>query len=83
MTVHLDEILAHSFTDFHAKGLDYLCLLRSPEITVKAYFFEGDVASAPEVVVPHDHRYCFNTRVLGRCYTSHSSRYGWYKGGAS
>lgn len=62
--VELDEILEHSYRDFHAKGFDYLCLTRSPERTVKAYFFEGDVAELPEVVVPHDHRYNFLTEVV-------------------
>lgn len=62
--IDLDETLENSFRDFHVKGFDYLCLLRSPELTVKAYFFDGDVASAPEVVNPHDHRYPFTTTVL-------------------
>lgn len=34
------------------------------ELTLKVYFFEGDVSRAPEVVVPHDHRYGFDTSVL-------------------
>lgn len=61
--VDLDEMLANSFRDFHVKGFDYLCLRRSPERTVKAYFFDGDVSTAPEVVMPHDHRYAFLTTV--------------------
>jgi len=62
--VKLEEMAANSYRDFHAKGLDYLCLLRTPELTLKAYFFEGDVSALPEVVVPHDHRYPFETLVL-------------------
>jgi hypothetical protein len=62
--VDLDEVLENSYRDFHAKGFDYLCLRRTPERTVKAYFFEGDVAQAPEVIAPHDHRYSFRTEVL-------------------
>lgn len=54
----------HSFRNFHAKGLDYLCLKRGPLLTVKAYFFEGDTRHLPEVVAPHDHRYDFRTHVL-------------------
>jgi hypothetical protein len=64
LTIDLDQVLLNSYADFHAKGFDYLCLHRSPELTIKAYFFEGDVATAPEVVVPHDHRYGFTTQVL-------------------
>lgn len=64
MTEDLEHILAHSFRDFHVKGFDYLCLKRSEAETVKVYFFEGDVAAAPEVVIPHDHRYPFWTECL-------------------
>lgn len=75
MTVHLpivpdvtaDEIVANSFRDFHAKGVDYICIRRSPTETVKLYFFDGDVSKLPEVVNPHDHRYDFKTLcVAGR-----------------
>lgn len=62
--VDLDRVLAHSYRDFHVKGLDYLCLKRTSAETIKVYFFEGDVATAPEVVSPHDHRYDFETTVL-------------------
>jgi hypothetical protein len=60
----LQDILTNSYKDFHAKGLHYLCLQRSPRITLKAYFFEGTVSSAPEIVIPHNHRYNFLTQVL-------------------
>jgi len=60
----LEQICANSYRNFHAKGLDYLCLLRSPSLTIKAYFFEGDLTKLPEIVVPHDHRYPFTTQVL-------------------
>jgi hypothetical protein len=60
----LDEVRRHSFRDFHAKGLDYLCLKRSPHLTRKVYFFEGNLDKLPEIVMPHDHRYAFETRVL-------------------
>lgn len=58
------EILENSYKDFHAKGLHYLCLQRTELVTVKAYFFEGDVTQAPEIVVPHNHRYDFLTEVI-------------------
>ena len=60
-SVSMEEVLANSFRDFHAKGLDYVCLKRRPSETVKLYFFDGDVSKLPEVVNPHDHRYDFST----------------------
>lgn len=63
--IDIDHSLEHSYKDFHAKGLDYLCLVRTPALTVKAYFFEGDAEVASEVVNPHDHRYPFMTQ----CYS--------------
>ena len=62
--VHLEEVLANSFFDYHVKGFDYVCLKRSFEHTIKLYFFDGDVSKMPEVVAPHDHRYDFDTRCL-------------------
>ena len=60
----LASIRENSFKNFHAKGLHYLCLYRSPVLTMKAYFFEGDLGSLPEVVIPHNHRYPFTTTVM-------------------
>lgn len=60
----VEEILRHSYKDFHAKGLDYICLKRSDVETIKLYFFDGDASALPEVVAPHDHRYDFETTVL-------------------
>ncbi len=60
----MQEIIANSFLDFHAKGVSYLCLRRTPERTSKIYFFEGDVSKLPEVAAPHDHRYRFRTHCL-------------------
>lgn len=60
----LDDVIANSYKNFHAKGLHYVCLERSPVVTLKAYFFEGDAVDLPEVVVPHNHRYNFTTEVL-------------------
>lgn len=69
MTMKLSEefvqnLVDHSFKDFHVKGFDYLCLERSPKHTRKVYFFDGEVSQLPEVVNPHDHRYDFKTTVL-------------------
>lgn len=64
--IDIDQVVEHSYKDFHAKGLDYLCLSRSPEATLKVYFFaEGmDSQEVGEVVNPHDHRYDFLTQCL-------------------
>jgi hypothetical protein len=59
--VSMEEVIATSFRDYHVKGFDYICLKRSPQITVKLYFFDGDLSNIPEVVNPHNHRYCFRT----------------------
>lgn len=58
-----DVVLDQSYRNFHAKGLDYLCLKRTPDHTVKVYFFDGDadLSALPEVVMPHDHRYDFRS----------------------
>lgn len=66
----IETVAANSFRNFHAKGLDYLCIQRSAVLTVKAYFYSGSV-QAPEVVCPHDHRYPFSTTIL----SGHSSHY--------
>jgi hypothetical protein len=60
----LETIIENSYRDFHAKGMDYICLERDDEKTVKLYFFDGDATRLPEVVNPHDHRYDFSTEVL-------------------
>lgn len=59
-------LLDQSYKNFHAKGLDYLCLKRTPEHTIKVYFFDGDadLSALPEIVMPHDHRYAFDTTVV-------------------
>lgn len=63
-TDDIETIAANSFRNFHAKGLDYLCLQRSAMLTVKAYFYESADGRCPEIVSPHDHRYPFSTAVL-------------------
>lgn len=60
----IETICANSYRNFHTRGFDYLCLSRTPELTRKVYFFEGDLHDLPELVVPHDHRYPFVTTVL-------------------
>lgn len=63
LRVSRSAALASSYMDFHARGLDYLCLQRSELMTLKVYFFDR-AAPAGQVVAPHDHRYDFQTRVL-------------------
>lgn len=56
LEIDLQQALKNSYRNYHAKGVDYLCVGRTPQLTQKIYFidgFEGDV------VVPHDHRYEF------------------------
>lgn len=60
----IETICANSYRNFHTKDFDYLCLTRTPELTRKVYFFEGDLHDLPELVMPHDHRYPFVTTVL-------------------
>lgn len=72
--VNIDLALQHSYKDFHAKGLDYVCLRRTPQLTIKAYFFDGLDQKPGEVINPHDHRYPF----LTQCYSG-VIRNKWYR----
>ena len=56
-----EVIAANSFFDFHAKGLNYVCLHRSVERTLKVYFLPETRGG---IVLPHDHLYSFTTRLL-------------------
>lgn len=60
----IETICQNSYRNFHVKGFDYLCLSRTPELTRKVYFFDGELTHLPELVIPHDHRYDFVTTVL-------------------
>ena len=63
--IDVEETVSNSFTNFHVKGFDYLNLGMTPELTVKAYFFdEVDQSQLAEVVNPHNHRYNFQTMVV-------------------
>lgn len=61
------ECAASSFDNFHAPGLSYVNLLRTPRLTAKLYISKAG-ALAPNtdgfVVNPHNHGYCFETHVL-------------------
>lgn len=56
------DMLRNSYRDYHAKGLDYVCLHRSTGLTIKAYFL--NVPTGVNVVNPHDHAYNFHTFIL-------------------
>ncbi|QNJ56854.1 hypothetical protein SEA_REINDEER_44 [Mycobacterium phage Reindeer] len=73
----IDALLPHSFKDFHAKGLDYVCLHRSDELTLKAYFFADGMESQRlgEVINPHDHRYNFETQLMSGVISNKWYRY--------
>lgn len=60
--INLEHALEFSYRSHHSAKLDYLCLFRSTALTIKAYFF--DEGSDDAVVVPHTHRYDFETHVL-------------------
>lgn len=55
----------HSVFKHHVDCLDYLCLLRTPELTIKLYLMEQPVnGPLGYLVAPHTHRYAFDTLVL-------------------
>ena len=64
-SLDFDSARANSFENYHARGLDYLCLLRTDRLTVKAYFFRShrECQQCPNgegwLVWPHNHRYIF------------------------
>jgi hypothetical protein len=60
--LNMEHALEFSYRCYHSEKLDYLCVFRSTHLTIKAYFF--DEGSNDEVVVPHTHRYDFDTRVV-------------------
>lgn len=78
ITLDVAKAVEHSFKDFHARGLDYICLRRSDAFTRKLYILDGDASKIPEVVNPHDHRYRFQTTVIKGAMIDH----GWTRHGA-
>lgn len=58
----VETIADNSYLDFHAKGLQYICLKRDPlGETHKVYFLPSNPAG---IVNPHNHRYAFETELL-------------------
>lgn len=67
------SLLTYSYLDFHQHGFTYLCLHKNRNNSYeKIYFFDGNVASAPEVVSPHNHRYRFRTQLLEGHYINYT-----------
>ncbi len=58
----LEPDLDRSFSDFHCKGVNYVCLHRSEELTLKLY--EMPVHNTRYIVSPHNHIYNFDTVLL-------------------
>jgi len=70
------EMLKTSYRDFHAKGLDYINLHRSPTLTIKAYIMNDEVPVGVNVVNPHDHAYDFSTFILSGCLANVNYTFG-------
>lgn len=60
----LSSILDNSYKNYHVKGFSYLCVHRSNTLTDKIYFFGDEISFKEDLVVPHNHRYDFSTRVI-------------------
>lgn len=60
--VNIEHAQEFSYKGLHVEAIDYVCLFRSEHLTVKAYFF--DHGSNGEMIVPHTHRYSFDTRIV-------------------
>ena len=71
-----EALIKSSIKDYHVKGFDYICLHRSDDLTVKIYFFDGEVKDLPELVNPHDHRYDFDTFILRGQFTDFTFQEG-------
>jgi hypothetical protein len=56
----------YSYFHYHARGMHYVNLLRSPQLTAKVYFTTREFELNPSgyAVNPHDHAYNFDTYVL-------------------
>lgn len=60
-----NALAQHSVLNHHANGMDYLCLHRTPELTVKVYLIEKpENANDGYLINPHTHCYDFGTVVL-------------------
>jgi hypothetical protein len=78
----------HSFLNYHAPGMDYLCLLRSDDLTVKLYMTNRGrlrtCGTMDFLVNPHNHAYNFMTYVISGHVTNinfveRDDRKGWFR----
>lgn len=61
----LVEMMNHSMMNHIINGMHYLCLHRSPKITLKLYLIERKTNDfAGFLLHPHTHRYAFDSTVL-------------------
>jgi hypothetical protein len=61
----LVEMMNHSVMNHIIDGMHYLCLHRSPKVTLKLYLIERDSNDFSGFLLhPHTHRYAFDTVVL-------------------
>jgi hypothetical protein len=61
----LVEMMQHSMMNHIIDGMHYLCLHRSPKVTLKLYLIERTTNDfAGFLLHPHTHRYAFDTTVL-------------------
>jgi hypothetical protein len=72
----IEETLSHSYSNFHVPGVEYACLLRTKQLTVKLYYFPTGVGLNNQglLVHPHDHGYEFETTVLKGQLRNHNYR---------
>lgn len=54
----------HSYFNYHARGVTYLNLLRTPELTVKLYTVLPSFVFPGFIVNPHNHAYDFHTYIV-------------------
>lgn len=72
-SINWEEAAQHSYRNFHAAGLHYLNLLRTPRLTVKLYTFENVKHNSHGYLVwPHNHAYNFCHRTLAGVITNHN-----------
>jgi hypothetical protein len=65
MSANAEQLAPNSRINHHARGLTYLCLHRSTQLTMKIYVLDGARNSNSGFLVhPHSHRYFFETTVL-------------------
>ena len=64
-TMNPEKMAEHSVLKHHADCLDYLCLHRSEDLTVKLYLIEKpENTNSGFLVNPHSHRYAFSSIML-------------------